>query len=124
MDSIAKYLGLHRFRPLFIDRLGWDLAAGVDELTLGEQTVVIKTIAQKRGFRVVHCETNRVTLADRGLLRKVQRRLGTHVIWRLTGIAHASTGFDKSAAPLSFYRQQFCQTFCQNRVGRLGFVKN
>ena len=75
MDTIVNSLRAHRFRALFIDSLGWDRASATAEVHLNDHRFRFDAIAQKRGFLVMHCATDRVVLANRGLLRKLQQRL-------------------------------------------------
>jgi hypothetical protein len=72
MDALADCLQDHRLTALFIDVLGWDRASGIMTLTAAGHPLTFRTIAQKRGLRVVSCSTDRVVLLNRGLLRRLQ----------------------------------------------------
>lgn len=75
MDAIAENIADHQFQKLFIEELGWDHTSSAQEIVCDERNFQFEGVAQKRGFLVVHCQTNRVVLANRGLLRKAQRSL-------------------------------------------------
>ena len=68
----------HRFRDLFVDDLGWDNCNGLLQLDVEGQSFELQPIAHKRGLRVFCCKLHRTSLADRGLLRRVQKQLIRH----------------------------------------------
>jgi RNA polymerase sigma factor (sigma-70 family) len=73
MDALADYLRDHRLTALFLDGLGWDRASGTLALTADGRALCFHAIAQKRGVQVLWCSTDRVVLANRGLLCKFQK---------------------------------------------------
>lgn len=75
MEEIHDRLARHAFEDLFIDRLGWDSSAGSHVVRQKQHTFVFERVAQKRGFQVFHCEVDRPTLVDRGMLRSAQKQL-------------------------------------------------
>jgi RNA polymerase sigma factor (sigma-70 family) len=72
---ISQYLGAHDFRDLFIDAWGWDYAKGSHSVRVHDHEFLIEAIAQKRGFQVVRCSTDRFTLINRPRLRAIQKQL-------------------------------------------------
>lgn len=66
----------HAFEHLFVECLGWDRARiqGVIVATNHSESQ-LRPIAQKRGFVVFVCPTHRTVLADRQLLRAMQRAI-------------------------------------------------
>ncbi|MHB8897345.1 MAG: sigma-70 family RNA polymerase sigma factor [Thermoguttaceae bacterium] len=75
MSPLEPYLAEHQFQELFIEALGWDRAAGSLELLVDRERFRLSIIAQKRGLQVLHAPTENLTLIDRGLLRRIQRKL-------------------------------------------------
>lgn len=75
MGGVAAALAEHAFEHLFIECLGWDRMRATTEVTRHAATLHLTTVAQKRGFTVFHCPAHRTTLANRPLLRDVQRRI-------------------------------------------------
>lgn len=75
MGKIEQHLADHRFRELFIEPLGWDWASSSLFVSSDGQEFHFEVIAQKRGFQVLHCKVDRLTIINRGLLRRVQRRV-------------------------------------------------
>ncbi|HYH66543.1 MAG TPA: hypothetical protein VD866_17750 [Urbifossiella sp.] len=77
MSRIADDLRGHAFRDLFRD-LGWDHAPAADHAVRADgRDLSVRVVAQKRGLVVLHCPAARADLADRRLLRAVQRRVLT-----------------------------------------------
>jgi RNA polymerase sigma factor (sigma-70 family) len=74
MTPILEMLCSHSFREMFQD-LGWDRAATEAFVGIGERNLIFHVVAQKRGLAVLHCNTDRVNLADRTFLRNAQRLL-------------------------------------------------
>jgi RNA polymerase primary sigma factor len=75
MGGVEAALAEHAFEHLFIECLGWDRLRST--LTLGHDGAILNltSVAQKRGFTVFHCPAHRTVLANRKLLRDVQRQL-------------------------------------------------
>ena len=65
----------HRFKELFIDDLGWDNFSSTQELEIQDQCIRLESVAEKRGLRVFSCKLHRTSLANRGLLRRIQKQL-------------------------------------------------
>lgn len=75
MGGVVAALAEHAFEHLFIECLGWDrLRADVVVQHDGLQ-LELAGVAQKRGFTVFHCPAHRTVLANRPLLRDVQRQI-------------------------------------------------
>jgi len=72
-QSIERFLSGHRLRGLFIDELGWDHASADFELSLDDEHFCFEALASKRGFMAIECQVHRTVLANRGLLRHLQR---------------------------------------------------
>lgn len=70
-DSITQ----HRFNELFIEELGWDNSNALLQLDIDGQDIRLEAVAEKRGLRVFCCRLHRTSLANRGLLRRVQKLL-------------------------------------------------
>lgn len=75
MGNVVVALAEHAFEHLFIECLGWDRLRGTTVFTQKEVTLHLTTVAQKRGFTVFHCPAHRTVLANRPLLRDVQRQI-------------------------------------------------
>lgn len=75
MGGIEAALAEHAFEHLFIECLGWDRVQAKVSIPLPESEFELTAIAQKRGFTVFLSATHRTVLANRGLLREVQRKL-------------------------------------------------
>lgn len=75
MGGIHAALFEHAFEHLFIEYLGWDRLRGALTASWKDETVQLTTLAQKRGFAVLHCSTHRTVLANRQLLREIQRQV-------------------------------------------------
>lgn len=75
MGGTEAALAEHAFEHLFIECLGWDRAQVTEQIHLPEIECDVTGIAHKRGFTVFVVETHRTVLANRQLLRKIQRRL-------------------------------------------------
>ncbi|MBN8597912.1 MAG: sigma-70 family RNA polymerase sigma factor [Planctomycetes bacterium] len=73
VHEIADQLKSHDFVSLFIETLGWDRAAGIARIRVDDIDFELRTIAHKRGFKVIHCPAHRYTLMNRGRLRRLQR---------------------------------------------------
>lgn len=77
MPDFTAHLDRHRFAELFRDELGWDRAQGAITVCIQERPFVFNAVAQKRGFHVLHCATDRIVLLNRGLLPKLQRKIAS-----------------------------------------------
>jgi RNA polymerase sigma factor (sigma-70 family) len=75
MGGVGAALAEHAFEHLFIECLGWDRLRGTTTATWKDTSLQLTAIAHKRGFAVLHCSTHRTVLANRGLLRAVQRQI-------------------------------------------------
>lgn len=75
MTGIAHYLAEHRFQDLFLEELGWDLAAGRITLSLDGREWDLQKVAQKRGIQVLYGQVDRPTLRNRARLRRLQQML-------------------------------------------------
>ena len=75
MSELETLLSQHYFQGLFIEHLGWDHVSGSLTVTTDGQSFGFEAIAEKRGFQVLHCVTDRLTIIDRGLLRRIQKRV-------------------------------------------------
>ncbi len=75
IGDLARLLTAHRFQRLFVEVLGWDYSFGTVEVSAADRRFSFQRIAQKRGFQVLHCQIDRLAIINRGLLRKVQRRV-------------------------------------------------
>lgn len=75
MGGIEAALAEHAFEHLFIECLGWDRFQTVVTVGGNGAQVELTGVAQKRGFAVFVCPSHRTVLANRGLLRDVQRQI-------------------------------------------------
>ena len=75
MGGVVAALAEHAFEHLFIECLGWDRLRSTTSVTRHDATLHLTTVAQKRGFTVFHCPAHRTVLANRRLLRDVQRQI-------------------------------------------------
>jgi RNA polymerase sigma factor (sigma-70 family) len=75
VGGIEAALAEHAFEHLFIECLGWDRARSRVSIELQGVKFEIAAVAQKRGFTVFLCPTDRTVLANRALLRKIQQLL-------------------------------------------------
>lgn len=75
MVGVAEALAKHAFEYLFIECLGWDRLRATMTVVHGEMTLNLTSVAQKRGFTVFHCPADRTVLANRRLLREVERQV-------------------------------------------------
>lgn len=73
--NLEEFIKQHRFKEMFIDDLGWDNSSSTQELDIGDQRIRLESVAEKRGLRVFCCKLHRTSLANRGLLRRVQKQL-------------------------------------------------
>ena len=73
--SIKDYLRDHALRELFIDELGWDRVTVKFDLTLEAELFTFEALASKRGLMALSCAVHRTILANRHLLRQLQRLL-------------------------------------------------
>lgn len=73
--NLEEFVKQHRFKEMFIDDLGWDNSNLTQEFDIGDQRIRLESVAVKRGLRVFCCKLHRTTLANRGLLRRVQKQL-------------------------------------------------
>ena len=71
---VNALLAQHEFRSLFVEQLGWDNHSTTSTLSDKLCTATATTIAHKRGFVVAVIEVDRVTLADRALLRRLHKQ--------------------------------------------------
>jgi RNA polymerase primary sigma factor len=60
---------------MFIEDLGWDRFTTSLSTSVGDTALELTGIAQKKGVVVFLCRTERTVLANRGLLRQIQRAL-------------------------------------------------
>jgi len=75
MGGVGATLAEHAFEHLFIECLGWDRLRGSITASWKGTTLQFTAIAQKRGFTVLHCSAHRTVLANRRLLREIQRQV-------------------------------------------------
>jgi RNA polymerase sigma factor (sigma-70 family) len=75
MGGVGAALAEHAFEHLFIECLGWDRLRGSITATWKDTTLQLTAIAHKRGFTVLHCSAHRTVLANRRLLREIQRQV-------------------------------------------------
>lgn len=75
MVDVAAALAEHAFEHLFIECLGWDRLRNTTTVEHGGITLNLAAVAQKRGFTVFTCTAHRTVLANRRILRDVQRQL-------------------------------------------------
>ena len=75
MSGVGAALAEHAFEHLFIECLGWDRLRGSITATWKDASLQLTAIAQKRGFTVLHCSAHRTVLANRRLLREIQRQI-------------------------------------------------
>lgn len=73
--GVVAALAEHAFEHLFIEHLGWDRLRTTMLVTTHDTPLQFTPVAQKRGFTVFHCQTHRTVLANRSLLRDVQRQV-------------------------------------------------
>ncbi len=74
-SDITTALAKHAFEHLFIECLGWDWLRAHVVVRHDELSHELEGVAQKRGFAVFLCPSHRTILANRRLLRDIQRRL-------------------------------------------------
>jgi len=75
MSDVEAALAAHKFEYLFIECLGWDRVRSNVSVHHRESTFELTAIAHKRGFTVFLCSCHRTVLANRQLLRTIQRQL-------------------------------------------------
>ena len=75
MSDLEPALAEHNFTHLFIECLGWDRVRSTVSIQHRDTNVALTAIAHKRGFTVFVCRSHRTVLANRQLLRAVQRQL-------------------------------------------------
>lgn len=68
-------LAEHSFGTLFVRGLGWDHVQANLSLQVRDVEFALEAVAEKRGFVVFSVPTDRTTLANRGLLRDLQRQV-------------------------------------------------
>lgn len=73
--NLEECMKQHRFKEMFIDDLGWDKFNSTQELEIQDQCIRLESVAEKRGLRVFSCKLHRTSLANRGLLRRIQKQL-------------------------------------------------
>jgi len=79
-DAIIKAcLAEHAFQGLFIEELGWDQAPGELPISLDGRVYCFKSIAEKRGLRVLVCAIDRHDIKNRTLLQRLQKALAKAV---------------------------------------------
>ncbi len=78
MPEIAAYLRRHDFRELFTEELGWDHDSGEIEFDIRGVTFLLRLVACKRGFRVLHTSVEHHVLFDRKWLREIQTHVFQH----------------------------------------------
>ena len=74
-SDIQAALASHAFEHLFIECLGWDHLHAHVAVEINGLVLELNGVAQKRGFAVFTCPTHRTVLANRGLLRDIQRQV-------------------------------------------------
>ncbi len=74
-QSLAERLSCHHLRELFIENLGWDRTSTKFSLSVDDDEFAFVALATKRGFMALECRVHRTVLANRGLLRHLQRLL-------------------------------------------------
>jgi len=57
IPAVRKCLKAFDFQTLFREQLGWDRHQTELEIPIGETTVALRAIAQKRGFTAFHCDS-------------------------------------------------------------------
>lgn len=75
MGGVVAALAEHAFEHLFIECLGWDRLRATTSFAHNGTALNLTSVAQKRGFTVFHCPAHRTVLANRPLLRDVQRQI-------------------------------------------------
>jgi RNA polymerase sigma factor (sigma-70 family) len=75
VNGMSTALAEHSFEHLFIECLGWDSARTAITISLHGSNFYLTAVAQKRGISVFHCQAHRTVLANRSLLRAVQKQL-------------------------------------------------
>lgn len=75
MGAIHTALAEHAIEHLFIELLGWDRIRTTHSVKIHDEIIELTSVAQKRGFTVFVCRCHRTVLANRQLLRAVQRQL-------------------------------------------------
>lgn len=75
MGGIEAALAEHAFEHLFIECLGWDRVRSEVSVEHRGIRADLSAVAHKRGFTVFLCPAHRTVLADRHLLRGIQRQL-------------------------------------------------
>lgn len=73
--NLEECIKQHRFKEMFIDDLGWDNFSSTQELEIQDRCIRLESVAEKRGLRVFSCKLHRTSLANRGLLRCIQRQV-------------------------------------------------
>ena len=73
--NLEECVKQHRFKEMFIDELGWENFSSTQELEIQDQSIRLESVAEKRGLRVFCCKLHRTSLANRGLLRCIQRQV-------------------------------------------------
>ncbi len=75
MPEFAAALANHTFESLFNRGLGWDRVQSSLSVQYRGSTFALQAVAEKRGFVVFSMATERTVLADRMLLREIQRQV-------------------------------------------------
>lgn len=75
MVWIESALDEHAFKRLFIKGLGWDRLRSSVTIRVGHRAIELAGIAQKSGFAVFLCQTERAVMANRDFLRRLQHQL-------------------------------------------------
>ncbi len=75
VNGISTAIAEHSFEHLFIEYLGWDSASTTINIELDDSCFHLMTVAQKRGIAIFNCQAHRTVLANRALLRAVQKQL-------------------------------------------------
>lgn len=73
MDTVSTYLADHRFQELFIELLGWDRSTTSLEIPIDGRIFSLRSVAHKRGFQVLVCDTDWLAVVNRRLLRQVRQ---------------------------------------------------
>lgn len=74
-SDIPAALANHSFEHLFIECLGWDRLRAHVVIQHDGMSLELEAVAQKRGFAAFICPAHRTVLANRRMLRDIQRQL-------------------------------------------------
>jgi len=79
VGGLFQLLADHQFAELFHHELGWDRSSGTVAVDVNEWHLEFKAVAQKHGFQVLQCTSDRQVLFNRALPRRVQRLIAQRV---------------------------------------------